>query len=124
LLRHLDQETVKRPFRFSSQAATCSGLELSIGNRWRYSLLFFYRISIYLYFFTIDFQPCTCYYQSIHSKVEAIPLSALPKDKTSELAGLFSHYPSFMLNVKQGNCKYQLLKSFGLTWPGNRTQVY
>jgi len=29
-----------------------------------------------------------------------------------------------MLNVKQGSCKYQLLKSFGLTWPRNRTQVY
>jgi len=26
-----------------------------------------------------------CYYQSNHSKVEAIPLSALPKDTTSEL---------------------------------------
>jgi len=30
-------------------------------------------------------------YQSNHSKVEAIPLSALPKDTTSELAGLFPH---------------------------------
>jgi len=39
----------KRPFRSSSQAATCS-------------------------------------YQSNHSKVVAIPLSALPKDTTSELA--------------------------------------
>jgi len=29
-----------------------------------------------------------------------------------------------MLNVKQGSCEYQLLKSFGLTRPGNRTQVY
>jgi len=29
---------------------------------------------------------------SNHSKVEAIPLCALPKD-TSELAGLSSHYP-------------------------------
>jgi len=38
-------------------------------------------------------QAATCYYQSNHSKVEAIPLSALPKDTTSELAGLFSHYP-------------------------------
>jgi len=34
-------------------------------------------------------------------KVEAIFLSALPKDTTSELAGLFSHYPFLMLNVKQ-----------------------
>jgi len=28
-----------------------------------------------------------------HSKVEAIPLSALPKDTTSELAGLSLQYP-------------------------------
>jgi len=31
---------------------------LVIDNRWRYSLLFFYRISICLYFLTIDCQPC------------------------------------------------------------------
>jgi len=30
------------------------------------------------------FSAATCYYQSNHSKVEAIPLSALPKDTTSE----------------------------------------
>jgi len=29
-----------------------------------------------------------------------------------------------MLNVKQGSCEHQLLKSFGLTRPGNRTLVY
>jgi len=29
-----------------------------------------------------------------------------------------------MLNVKQGSCEYQLLKSFGLTRPGNRNLVY
>jgi len=34
-----------------------------------------------------------CYYQSNHSKVQAIPWSALPKDTTSELAGLSLHYP-------------------------------
>jgi len=60
-------------------------------------------------------QAATCYYQSNHSKVEAIPLSVLPKDTTSKLAGLSSHYPFFMLNVKQESCKYQLLKSFNLT---------
>jgi len=32
-------------------------------------------------------------HQSNHSKVEAIPLSALPKDTTSELAGLSPHQP-------------------------------
>jgi len=69
-------------------------------------------------------QAATCYYQSIHSKVEAIPLSALPKDTTSELAGLSIPNPFSMLNVKQGSCEYKLLKSFGPTQPGNRTQVY
>jgi len=52
------------------------------------------------------------------------PISALPKDTTSELAGLSSHYPFFMLNDKQGSCEYQLLKFFGLTRLGNRIQVY
>jgi len=37
------------------------------------------------------FRSATCYYQSNHSKVEAIPLSALPKDTTSILAGLSPH---------------------------------
>jgi len=37
-------------------------------------------------------QAVTCNYQSNHLKVETIPLSALPKDTTSELAGL-SYYP-------------------------------
>jgi len=36
-------------------------------------------------------QTSTCYYQSNHSKLEAIPLSALPKDTTGELAGLSLH---------------------------------
>jgi len=64
-------------------------------------------------------QAATCYYHSNHSKVEGIPLSALLKDTTSELAGLASHYPFFMLNVKQGNCESQLLKYFCPTRPGN-----
>jgi len=38
-------------------------------------------------------------------------LSALSKHTKSELADLSSHYLSFMLNVKQGSCKYQLLKT-------------
>jgi len=36
-------------------------------------------------------QIATCYYQSNHSKIEAIQLSALHKDATSEPAGLSSH---------------------------------
>jgi len=39
--------------------------------------------------------------QSNHSKVEAISLSALPKDTTSEIASLSSQYPFLMLNVKE-----------------------
>jgi len=57
--------------------------------------------------------------QSNHSKVEAILISALPKVTTSEHVELSSHTVLFLLNVKQGNCEYQLLKSSGLTWPGN-----
>jgi len=51
-------------------------------------------------------QAATCYYQSNHSKIEAIPFSVLLKDTTSKLAGRSSHYPFFMLNVKQGSCEY------------------
>jgi len=39
----------------------------------------------------IDSSNPACYYQSNHSKIEAIPFSALPKDTTSELAGLSPH---------------------------------
>jgi len=37
-------------------------------------------------------QAATCYYQTNHWKEEAIPLSALPKDTTSKLVSLSSHY--------------------------------
>jgi len=47
-------------------------------------------------------QAAICYYQFNHSKVETMLLSTLPMDTTSELAGLSSYYPFFMLNVKQG----------------------
>jgi len=40
---------------------------------------------------TVKGQAATCYYQSNHLKVEAIQLSALPKDTTSKLAGLSTH---------------------------------
>jgi len=69
--------------------------------------------------FSVFESNCHLFLPSIHSKVVAIQFSALPKN-TSELAGLSLHYPSFMLNVKQESCEYQLLKSFGLTQPGNR----
>jgi len=34
---------------------------------------------------------CHCYYQSSQTKVEAIPLSTLPKNTTSAFAGLSLH---------------------------------
>jgi len=40
-------------------------------------------------------QAVTYYYQSNHSKVEAIPLSALPKYSTSELSDPSSRFPFF-----------------------------
>jgi len=68
---------------------------LYLVNRFKYS----FYLSRYLDqdtakgLFWSSSQATTCYYQSICSKVEAIPLSALPKDTTSELAGLSPHYP-------------------------------
>jgi len=53
-----------------------------------------------------------------HLKVDAIPLSALLKHTTSQLAGLFPHYLFQMLNVKQKICECQLLKY------SDRTLVY
>jgi len=41
-----------------------------------------------------------CYCLSNHLKVEVIPLSALPKDTTSELARLVLHTNPLMLNFK------------------------
>jgi len=67
-------------------------------------------------------QAATCYYQSNHSKGEAILIVSCPR--TSEVDGLSSHYPCLMLNVKQGSCEYQLFTSFGPTRPGTiSTQV-
>jgi len=61
---------------------------------------------------------------SNHSTVEAISLSALPiRTQQVNLADLSSHNPFLILNlkfsIKKGSCEYQLLKSFGLTQPGN-----
>jgi len=43
--------------------------------------------------FSVFEKAATCYYQSNQLKVEAIPLSALPKDTTSELDGVSLHNP-------------------------------
>jgi len=63
-------------------------------------------------------ETATCYYQSNHSKVEAIPLSALPKDTIRANLPAYLHAIPLMLNVKQGSCEYQHFKYFGLTRPG------
>jgi len=49
-----------------------------------------------------------CYYQSNYTKVEAILLSALPKEnkRTSRLIFTQSFYAE--RQVKQGSCEYQL----------------
>jgi len=58
-------------------------------------------------------QAAFCYYQSNHSKVEAIPLNSLSEDN-KQTCRLDLHTIPSMLNVKQ--CYgYQLFKSFGLT---------
>ena len=44
-------------------------------------------------------------------KDRGVPLSALPKDTTSKLAGLFSTLSFFMLSANQGSCEYHFLKS-------------
>jgi len=43
-------------------------------------------------------QTVTCYYQSNHSKAEAIPLTTLPKDTTSKIAGLSPQSTQTLLN--------------------------
>jgi len=43
--------------------------------------------------FSFKSQAAACYYQSNHSNVEAILLSTLPKNTTSELASLFFTLP-------------------------------
>jgi len=65
--------------------------------------------------FRFSSEAVTCYYQFNQAKVEAILLHALAKDTTSELAGLPSHYPFFMLTVKQGSCE---LKASAEKFPG------
>jgi len=67
---------------------------------------------------TFSSQAATCYYQSNHSKVGAIWLSAFSKDTTSELASLSPHYP-FYAKRQAGKLRIQLLKSFAPTRPGN-----
>jgi len=57
------------------------------------------------FWFSSQAATCCTSLMSNHSKVEAISLSTLPKDTTSELASLSSHYLYFMLNVKQGSCE-------------------
>jgi len=55
---------------------------------------------------------------STEIKAEAIPLSGLQKDATSELAGLPSHYPFILLYVKQGSCEHRQREAGGRGLPG------
>jgi len=48
-----------------------------------------------------------------------VSFCSLLKDTTSEVAGLSSHYPFLMLNIKQGSCDYQPFKSDS-TWESNQ----
>jgi len=41
--------------------------------------------------FSVIESSCTCFYRFNYSKIKAVPLSALPKDTTSEPAGLSTH---------------------------------
>jgi len=53
-------------------------------------------------------QAATYYYQTNHSNIEAIPLSALPKNTTSELAA-YLHTIFVIAERQQGSCEYQLV---------------
>jgi len=67
----------------------------------------------------------TCYYQSNHSNLKAIPLSALlVQGNNKRICQLYLHTTSLMLNVKQESYEYKLFKSFGLTQRENQTKVY
>ena len=68
----------------------------------------------------VKYERATC----LPHKGGGIPLSALPKDTTSKLAGLFSTLSLFMLSAKQGSCEYHFLKFFGITRLRNEPQVY
>ena len=49
-----------------------------------------------------------------------IPLSAFPKDTTSELAGFVFTYAE----RQAGSCEYQFSEVFGMTQPGIELRVY
>jgi len=72
---------------------------LVIDNRWRFSLLFFYRISIRLGFLTIDFQPCkyVCIFVNIAVQIECFGNARflfLPEPNQS-LLNLPKFYPMY-----------------------------
>jgi len=61
---------------------------------------------------SIQAATCSVTTQSNHSKVDGIQLSALPRDTTSELDGLYSHYP-FNAESQAGNL---WISSFKVFW--------
>jgi len=61
--------------------------------------------------FSVLSRAANCYYQSNRSKKEAIPLSALPKEPTSEFSGLSSLYP-FNSERQEGKLRIPTFKVF------------
>jgi len=60
-------------------------------DKFRYSFVKVSRLGDSEVTFSVFESSYTCNYQFNHSKVKVIPLSDLPKDTTSELAGLSLH---------------------------------
>jgi len=119
--QNYDQQAKKTKSLHSLSVSLSQPTHMNIGDkREKYVILYMPTIVcsfqvvavllIYLQSSSGQDQVATCYYQSNQSKAEAIPLSALPKDTTSELAGLSSHYHILTLNIKQESCEYQLFK--------------
>jgi len=52
------------------------------------------------------------------------PVKCLAQGHNKRTCRLISTLTLLIADVKQGSCEYQLLKSFGVTRPGNRFQVY
>jgi len=65
---------------------------------------------------------CHLLLPSNNSIVEAIPLSALPKDTNKRICWLVLHTIPLMLKVEQGSCEYQLLKAVNTSLLINRKQ--
>jgi len=68
--------------------------------------------------FSVFESSCHCYYQFNHSKVEAIPFSALPKDTTKANLAAYLHTKPFKCWTSNREAVNTNFKFFGLTRPG------